>query len=65
MSLPDLTDDDLLAYRLVERTQRAADAAGRDVRVLLALTIVRLDRRMVDDYVAGEPLVAARAGTGT
>lgn len=58
MTRPALTDDDLLAYRLVERTQRAADAAGRDVRVLLALTIILLDRKMVEDYVAGEPLVA-------
>lgn len=62
MSLPDITEDDLLAYRLVERTQRIADTAGRDIRVLLALTIIRLDRRMVEDYVAGEPLVASGVG---
>lgn len=58
MTLPsEPSADDLLAYRLVEKTQRAADAAGRDVRVLLALTIILLDRKMVEHYVVGEPLV--------
>lgn len=59
MTAPDLTEDELLAFRFVERAQRRADAVGRDVRVLLALALVALDRQMVEDYVRGEPMVPA------
>lgn len=55
-----LSDDDLLAMRFVEKIQRHADEMGRDVRVLLALGLLKLDRPMVEAYVKGEPLVATR-----
>lgn len=62
MTAPDLTEDELLAFRLVERTQRRADVVGRDVRVLLALVLVKMDRPMVEAYVLGEPLVPVATG---
>lgn len=55
------TEDELLAYRLVGKMQRRADDIGRDVRVLLALVVIRLDRQSIEAYVSDEPVVAAAA----
>lgn len=50
----DLTDEDRLAFAFVEKAQARADEMGRDVRVLLALTIVKLDREMAEKWVGRE-----------
>lgn len=50
----DLPDEERLAFALVEKAQAVADEMGRDVRVLLALTLVRLDRAMVEKWVGRE-----------
>lgn len=51
MMAPDLPEEERLALALVEAAQRRADEMGRDVRVLLALTLVRLDRSMVEQWL--------------
>lgn len=61
----DVTETDLLAYRLVEATEAEARERGRDHRVLLASIIVLIDRAAVESWLAGSAADRHRSERGT